>query len=303
MHYDPIKLRLAKLLRGRFLRRVFHLTLDLLFLRAWYVRRELRRIRIPPLSPPSQAVGEGEATPPREPGGGLPPGRRGGIEGGAFRILDAGMGFGQYSDRMLRTFPGAKLVGLELDRAHLYGCEDYFHRVHPTVRFVMGDVTKLPLATGQFDLILTVDVMEHVEDDVAAFGEYARILKPGGRLMMHTPRDTTSPSIESGGKPAHWTVGEHVRDGYRDDDARQKIEAAGLEIERIVRGYGAPGKIAWTMLQRIPLTMLHWSPLFAPLVVVWLIIALLPALLMMAIDLAPGDRPEGGSLLVVARKP
>jgi len=294
LHYDPIKLRLAHWLRMPFLRRSFHLALDLLFLRAWYVRRELRRISdfgfgISESDTPQSAL--------RNP-----------------KLLDAGMGFGQYSDRLGRMFPGAKLVGLEIDRAHLYGGEDYFRRARPAARIVIGDVQTLPLAPEQFDLILTVDVMEHIPDDRATFAEFARVLKVGGLLMMHTPRvrdkgegirdkDTPpSPLPLAGGSKRGWEVGEHIRDGYRDGEARERLEAAGLEVVRMVHGYGKPGMVGWTLLQRIPMTMLGWSFLMIPLVVLFLIVALPAALAAMWLDYARGEHPDGGSLLVVARK-
>jgi len=308
LHYDPIKLRLASLLKTPILRRLFHLALDLLFLRAWYVRRELKRIsdfgfrisdlenNLHPTKIPHSAI--------RNP-----------------KFLDAGMGFGQYSDRLCRMFPGAKLVGLEIDHAHLYGCEDFFHRVHTEARIIIGDVQRLPLEGNSFDLILTVDVMEHIDDDRAAFAEFYRVLKPGGALVMHTPRvrvkgerirdkgeeirdEDTPPSSPplAGGNKRSWEVGEHVRDGYRDSEARERLERAGFTIERIIRGYGRWGMVAWTLLQRVPLTMLGKSRWLALVAALYLLPALPIGLLAMWLDIRGGDHPDGGSLMVTALK-
>jgi len=279
LHYDPVKYTLAKLLRGRFLRRAFHLGLDMIFLRAWYVRKELKQI-------------------------GKRKEERGKPNGEIRAILDAGMGFGQYSDRLARLFPHARLTGLEIDKAHLYGGERYFRAVHPGFNFTIGDVQILPFKANSFDLIVTVDVMEHIPDDRATFAEYARVLRPGGRLLMHTPRDRTQPGegVREGGDHEHWDVGEHVRDGYRDADAKEKIETAGLTVEHVVRGYGKPGMVAWTLLQRFPMTWLGWSKAMIPVVALYLVVVLPVALVAMAIDRAPGDREDGGSLMVVAVK-
>jgi len=282
LHYDPVKYTLAKLLRGRILRRAFHLGLDLLFLRAWYVRKELKRIKTDILHFVQDESAQFQ------------------IPNSKLQILDAGMGFGQYSDRLARLFPAARLVGLEIDKAHLYGGEAYFRAVHPDFRFTVGDVQILPFKSSSFDLIVTVDVMEHIPDDRATFAEYARVLRPGGRLLMHTPRDTTP--VGSSHDHDHWEVGEHVRDGYRDADAKEKMETAGLTIERIVRGYGKPGMVAWTLLQRVPMSLLGTSRAFIPVVMLWLPIVIIPAVIAMYLDRAPGDRPEGGSLMVIARK-
>jgi SAM-dependent methyltransferase len=307
MEYDPIKYRLAKLLgHSKLLRRCFFLTMDILFLRAWYVRRELKRLKSD-------------------------------FKQQKLKILDAGMGFGQYSDRMLRMFKNAQLVGLEIDSKHLYGSERYFKESHPLSSIVLGDVQRIPLVKRTFDLILTVDVMEHIEDDGATFNEYYRVLKPGGYLLMHTPRIVddappfNSPPAKQGGmgqgdtpaeqggtikesstdlvgsaideRSEHWSVDEHVRDGYRDSEARERLEKAGFKIVRMVHGYGFPGQIAWNLLQRIPLSLLSKSKLMIPFVIFYLIFAFPVGLIMMCLDLAKKDHPKGGSLLVVAQRP
>jgi len=207
---------------------------------------------------------------------------------------------------MLRTFPRAELTGVEIDRAHMYGAERFFRTVHPDARFVIGDVQSLPLKDDGYDLIMSVDVMEHIPDDEATFLEFHRVLKAGGYFVMHTPRDRSDPESATGGVETRsrdgWTVGEHVRDGYRDADARRKLSSVGFEIMRTIRGYGPMGMIAWTLLQRIPMSWLSRSPLMIIPVVFYLPLVLIPALTAMLLDLIPGNHARGGSLLVVCRK-
>jgi SAM-dependent methyltransferase len=50
-----------------------------------------------------------------------------------------------------------------------------------------GEITDLPFATGQFDLVAAFDVIEHVTDDERVFSELTRVLKPGGRLIFSVP--------------------------------------------------------------------------------------------------------------------
>jgi SAM-dependent methyltransferase len=45
----------------------------------------------------------------------------------------------------------------------------------------------LPFRDGAFDLVTTLDVIEHVDDDVAALAELRRVLRPGGRLLVAVP--------------------------------------------------------------------------------------------------------------------
>ncbi|MDF3056469.1 MAG: methyltransferase type 11 [Rariglobus sp.] len=62
-------------------------------------------------------------------------------------------------------------------------------------RAVVGEITALPFAGGQFDLVAAFDVIEHVEDDRQVFGELARVLKKGGVLLCSVPLHA-----------AHWTT-------------------------------------------------------------------------------------------------
>ncbi len=271
MEYDPVKLRLTKYLgRNHQLRKLFFILLDLLFLRTWYVHRELKKLA--------------------------------GRFHNRVSILDAGMGFGQYSDKMLELFNVGRLTGLEIDSAHLYGSEHYFRKVSESTSITLGDVQILPLMDNSFDLILSVDVMEHVEDDQATFGEFHRVLKPGGVFVMHTPR-IQSDAPEEAEDHDHWEVGEHVRDGYRDSEATERLRKAGFDKVELVHGYGFPGQIAWTLLQRVPMTLLgrFKTVMLIPTFLYLLCISPI-ALLMMWWDLSFLDHPQGGSLMVIAER-
>jgi SAM-dependent methyltransferase len=52
---------------------------------------------------------------------------------------------------------------------------------------VCGDVQRLPFRSGRFDLATANMVVEHVEQPVLLFNEIARVLRPGGRFLLHTP--------------------------------------------------------------------------------------------------------------------
>ncbi len=50
-----------------------------------------------------------------------------------------------------------------------------------------GDATKLPFADDSFDVVITSEVLEHIQDDVAAIAEMVRVLKPGGHFAATVP--------------------------------------------------------------------------------------------------------------------
>ena len=54
-------------------------------------------------------------------------------------------------------------------------------------RAVLGDASDLPFVDAAFDLVAALDVIEHVEDDVAAVGELARVARPGAVLLLSVP--------------------------------------------------------------------------------------------------------------------
>ena len=103
------------------------------------------------------------------------------------RILENGCGVGMYVER-LSPF-GGTVIGLEydFDRAHeartrspfiLNAAGEFLPLLSGTLRQAQG---------GAFDLILSHEVIEHVQDDRAAIREMIRVLKPGGRLVLFCP--------------------------------------------------------------------------------------------------------------------
>jgi SAM-dependent methyltransferase len=54
-------------------------------------------------------------------------------------------------------------------------------------RVILGDMTRSGLPKGSFDLIVSVEVLEHVVEDEMFVSEVSRVLKPGGRFIMTTP--------------------------------------------------------------------------------------------------------------------
>jgi SAM-dependent methyltransferase len=94
-------------------------------------------------------------------------------------ILENGCGVGMYVEH-LSLFEG-KVIGLEYDferaaEAHLNS---------PHILNAAGE--NLPLPAGTFDLILSHEVLEHVQDDRTAACEMIRALKSGGRIILFVP--------------------------------------------------------------------------------------------------------------------
>ena len=123
---------------------------------------------------------------------------------------------------------------------------------------------------------------------------------------MHTPRikpGVTTDHDSHEHDEDHWSVDEHFRDGYRDEEAKERLEKAGFNVVRIMHGYGMFGEFAWNLLQRIPMSALGKGSIMIPFVGLYLLLVLPIAVVLMILDMVPGDQPMGGSLMVLAQKP
>lgn len=94
-------------------------------------------------------------------------------------VLENGCGVGMYVEKMSAL--GANVTGLEydFDRA-----KDALN-VSPNILNAAGEF--LPLPSSTFDLILSHEVIEHVQDDRSAIAEMVRVLKVGGRAVIFCP--------------------------------------------------------------------------------------------------------------------
>jgi SAM-dependent methyltransferase len=89
---------------------------------------------------------------------------------------------------------------------------------------MLGLVSSLPFASGAFDLVCTLDIVEHVDDDEAALAEITRVAAPGAVLLLSAPLHQS-----------RWTtfddfVGHRRR--YEPQDLLAKLERHGLSVER-----------------------------------------------------------------------
>ncbi|GAC1466817.1 MAG: hypothetical protein NVSMB9_07760 [Isosphaeraceae bacterium] len=96
-------------------------------------------------------------------------------------VLDAGCGMGRYL-RVAATGSPRRLVGLDLSEA-VRAAGD-LTRGLPGVSLVRGDLLRPPFGPGSFDHIYSLGVLDHTPAPRAAFLALARLLKPGGRIVV-----------------------------------------------------------------------------------------------------------------------
>lgn len=111
--------------------------------------------------------------------------------GSAGRVLEAGLGEG-YGAAML-TARGNTVVGVDYDAM----ATRHARLRYPRIRVVRGNVVALPFRPASFDSVVSMQVIEHLWDQPAHIAESARVLRPGGVLVLSTPnRLTFSPGYD-----------------------------------------------------------------------------------------------------------
>ncbi len=147
------------------------------------------------------------------------------------RILDVGCGDGLFFERLERF---GRVEGLEADAALI---------ADPrwTSRIRAGALDRGFLGGGDFDLVLLLDVLEHIADDAGALEAAGTALRPGGYLLLTVP---ALPWLWS----RHDEANAHFR-RYGPRALRSVLAGAGFEVETLRFFY------AWTVL---PLLIRRW---------------------------------------------
>jgi SAM-dependent methyltransferase len=113
-------------------------------------------------------------------------------------VLDAGCGEG-YGARLLMQLGGARrCVGVDIDERTVAAARDRYADVEG-IDFETGDVTSLPFDDDSFDAITCFETIEHVAAQRDAVAELARVLRPGGVLLISSPNRGVYPP----GNPFH----------------------------------------------------------------------------------------------------
>lgn len=95
------------------------------------------------------------------------------------RVLENGCGIGMYVEHL--TPLGGKVTGLEFDS------ERARQAAKRSSQIVNAASESLPFGSATFDLILSHEVLEHVQDDGRSVSEMMRVLKSGGRMVVFAP--------------------------------------------------------------------------------------------------------------------
>jgi SAM-dependent methyltransferase len=158
------------------------------------------------------------------------------------RILDVGCGTGA-NLQMLSRFGAAE--GVDVSVAALDFC-----RARGLAEVQQGAAESLPYEDAAFDLVTGLDVVEHLDDDIAGLKEMRRVLRPSGRAVLFVPAFMFL-----------WGVQDdisHHRRRYTLPDLKRKLREAGLTVERAT--YANLTFFAPILIGRLLMRLVGWRP-------------------------------------------
>ncbi|HXG06254.1 MAG TPA: class I SAM-dependent methyltransferase [Nitrososphaera sp.] len=203
-------------------------------------------------------------------------------------ILDAGCGNGEVAYALARRFP----------RATIHACdknESYFWNrlILPNLSYEILDLSTSNFESQRFDLIYSIDVLEHIKDNRNVLKSLAQALRPCGTIIVLMPALNDNKRIF--GRRFYkqfnaWAAKEHIGERYTLYELTQILEELGLRICYSRHTFGFFGQLAADIEALL-------RTLFGPLAK-----ALIPLLLLLCIADAITKNQDGNGMCVVARK-
>ncbi|MFT4286410.1 class I SAM-dependent methyltransferase [Nocardioides sp.] len=166
------------------------------------------------------------------------------------RVLDMGAGAGRHTFEAYRR--GADVIAFDQDADELATVREWLTAMREAgeapegaeADVKEGDALALPFADGEFDRVIAAEVLEHLPADIAAIGELARVLRPGGTLVATVPRWLPEVVCWKLSDDYHNNPGGHIRI-YTQEELRSKIEGAGLVFDGLHYAHGLHSPYWW----------------------------------------------------------
>lgn len=155
MKYDPVKNIFAKLIdQSPICRKGFYFLLELMLLRQWHVKKEIRKIM---------------------------------KKSDTFNFYDAGAGFCQYSDYVLNRYPQSNILAMDLKTDYMQSYKNYLDKKNiQRIEIFQGDLQEF-IPYKKADLAIAIDILEHIEDDRSVIRNIYNSLNDSGYFIISTP--------------------------------------------------------------------------------------------------------------------
>lgn len=162
------------------------------------------------------------------------------------RGLDVGCGVGLYTLWLAEAVgPRGHVVGIEPKAERVEAARALVGHLLPAARleFREGDATKIGLPEATLDWVWCGDVLHHVQETGRALGEFARVVRPGGRIVVKESQLLPGlflpghPALERRLRQAEMEWSRHEGGAFSFEERRQRtlawLRAADLTVERV----------------------------------------------------------------------
>ena len=221
MQYTPVKTRLGCFFKKyTFLRVVFYKILDLILLRAWHIHKEIN----------IWAKDKKEKS---------------------LHILDAGAGFGQYAYFLGNLSKKWNILAVDNETDYVCSCNAFFNQhKNQNILYRTEDLTTFQEAEN-FDLVLSVDVIEQISEDETVLSNFYNSLKHNGMLLLAVPSDKNSAGSNNPDNKCF--CDEQIRNGYSLEEITKKLKKIGYKDIDVKYTYGKSGETSWRLSMKYPM--------------------------------------------------
>jgi ubiquinone/menaquinone biosynthesis C-methylase UbiE len=167
-------------------------------------------------------------------------------------VLECGVGPGHLLMFMEGWFPKHSLYGLDIDQKALQAASLRTRRTS----LLIASAQTLPFDQEQFELVLSLHMIEHLPEPERFISEAVRVLRPGGVLALATPNPVGLGARLMGPGWSGWHP-EHIS-LKPPEEWREILRNHRFSILRD----GTTGLSGIPIFRRLPLALLNWGPLF-----------------------------------------
>lgn len=165
---------------------------------------------------------------------------------GMKKILDLGCGYGENAIMMSKALPGADITALDIDTKALGRVRFAKSKLGlQNMTIHEGRIDTLP--SGDYDLVYSVDVFEHIPEKEMPFRDAMAKLRVGGHLLVKIPNKVQRTFFEEKhfGDHNEWVEHEHPGQVYFLDELKARFEKEGFKVVYAEQTDGLLARLAW----------------------------------------------------------
>ncbi len=158
------------------------------------------------------------------------------------KIFDAGSGIGAHTFWLAKNYPHSSITGGDIDKNKLKSSSILANQLDiKNVTFMYFDLRKVPKKSS-FDLIVCIDVLEHIHNYKKVLRNFYLLLQKNGYVYLHVPQSNQKRIFKYLGA---WHHQDHKHKGLDKKSLKSILDKIGFKIITVQETFGFFGKLAW----------------------------------------------------------